>query len=196
MPKFSIIATDYEGHVPRAAMARGLDSLRQQTFRDFEVIICHDGPKSVPYEEEVSLAGLPNLKIVNTPEWMGDWGHHSREFAMPLASGEYLVNFNIDNILYPHALERISQKIDETESPIVIFSIYHHKIHPNALVPFSGIPPVLFNVDALQAVIRKDIWESVGYWYRYEDISDGMIIERICNEHGYFPLYEVLGENF
>jgi hypothetical protein len=54
-PRFSIIAVDYEKHVPRAGMVRGLESLAKQTFKDFELVICHDGPKETPYEDEIDF---------------------------------------------------------------------------------------------------------------------------------------------
>ena len=58
--KFGIIAVDYEGHVPRDGMVNGLKSLSAQTYRCFDVFICHDGEKSTPYSDE--LAGV-DLKV-------------------------------------------------------------------------------------------------------------------------------------
>jgi len=213
MPKFSIIAVDYEFHVPRQGMVGGLKSLAAQTFKDFEIIIVHDGPKTIPYEEELGdvLDGL-DVTFTSTPVHCNNWGHSSRDSGMRIAKGEYIVHFNIDNMLYPFALEEINNSIDEVY-PIIIFPIIHHKI--NALrrgynldqyargevpetrdIVFNGIPPVLANIDVLQFVARKDVWENAGYWYNLTEQSDGIIYSELCRDNNYKALSRVLGENF
>jgi hypothetical protein len=64
-------------------MRRGLQSLADQTFKDYELIICHDGPKSIPYENEIDFKemGLDPI-IINTEQWHGRFGHPSRDKAM------------------------------------------------------------------------------------------------------------------
>ena len=219
MTKFSIIAVDYENHVHRQGMVNGLKSLAEQSFQDFELIICHDGPKQISYEKEINFKelGLSPI-IINTPQHMGNWGHSSRDMAMRQASGEFFIHFNIDNLLYPNCLEKINNKIEETNSKIIIFSIIHHKI--NALrrgyilnqcaegwvaeswVPedktlfFTGIPPVYCNIDALQLVAHRKIWENNDYWNDYHEQSDSKIYERFCKENEYVHIPDILGENF
>jgi len=51
MPKFSILSTDYDKHVPRDKMKQGLETISMQTFKDFELIIVHDGPKPTSQKE-------------------------------------------------------------------------------------------------------------------------------------------------
>lgn len=195
MPRFSIIAVDYEGHVPREGMRNGLRSLANQTFKDFELIICHDGPKQIPYEHEVDLKELGlNAVIMNTPERMEDWGHSSRDYAMRRADGEYFIQFNIDNVFYPDALEKINKKLDEITEQIVIFQVRHFKAAGGSV--FRGIPPKHCFIDAMQLVAHRKIWENVGYWYRKEGTSDGLIYEDMCNRYPWAELPECLGDNF
>lgn len=195
-PRFSIIAVDYENHVPRDGFRSGIESLANQTFKDFELIICHDGPKETPYEDEIDFEAL-GLKpiIINTPEHMADWGHPSRDMAMRQATGEFFIQFNIDNIFYPEAFEKIDQKLTDAETQILIFHILHFKVN-NGSVPFSGIPPVVASIDAMQLVAHRDIWKEVGYWYRNDFCADGYIYQDMCMRHPWAELPEVLGNNY
>lgn len=195
-PKFSIIAVDYDGHVPREGMDRGLRSLANQTFKDFELIIVHDGPKQKPYKDETDLSIFPSPPLLlEHTERVNDWGHTGRDSGMRQAKGDYILHFNIDNILYPDCLKIISDKIDETASPIVIFTIKHYKIN-GGTQPFSGLPPVWCNIDALQLVAKREIWEEMNYWYDRHETSDGRIYEQMCKRYPYVHIGEVLAENY
>ena len=202
MTKFTIVATDAEGHVAREGMKEGIESLFRQSFKDFELLIIHDGPRNGDYGDE--LQSIPeNTKFLETEKhygiygldkfWAGyGWGHHSREFGINKASGEYIIHFNIDNILYPDALQKISDKIDETGSEVVVFACKHTKFNINY---FSGIPPVMGKIDLLQCVASKKAWESIGGWHRYDHSADGFLFEEIIQKYGYVHIPEVLGEN-
>ena len=194
MPKFSVIAVDYENHVPRQGMIEGLKSLADQTFKDFELIICHDGPKKVPYEEEIDFKelGLSPI-IINTPQHFGNWGHSSRDLAMRHANGEYFIQFNIDNKFYPNALETINNCIEETSSNVVIFTIIHHKEGGRV---FSGLPPSMSYIDCMQLVAHRKIWQEIEYWYDLTFASDGNIYSRIGREYPYVHIEKCLGENY
>ena len=196
VPKFSIIAVDYEHHVPRTGMRQGLLSLAAQEFQDFELIIIHDGPKNVPYEEEFDFSVFKNPPIfLNTSERMNNWGHSSRDLGMRNATGEYFFHFNIDNIMYPDCLEEIKNKIEETNSKVIIFTIKHHKIDGGAN-PFRGIPPYYCNIDAMQLVAHRDVWSKIGYWYDTHEQGDGALYQRIGEEFSWVNIEKILGENF
>lgn len=199
MPKFSIIATDAENHVPREKMKQGVRSILDQTYEDYELLIIHDGPRSNPFELD-----LPeNARLLETEKFYGiygldefyagfGWGHHSRDMGIKVAEGEYILHFNIDNILYPHALQTISDKIDKTKADVVIYACTHEKFD---IKYFSGLPPVMGKVDLLQCVASKKAWESIGGWHRYDHSSDGFLFEEIIARYGYVHIPEVLGEN-
>jgi glycosyltransferase involved in cell wall biosynthesis len=192
--KVSIIAVDYEHHVPRYGAYRGLLSISEQTSKDFELIIVHDGPKEVPYEQEFDFKELNlNPIITNTHQRMNDWGHSSRDWGMRMANGDYFLQFNIDNVLYPDAIEEICKKIDESGTPIIIFSIIHHKDNDKL---YTGIPPDLYNIDCMQLVGHRDMWQELDYWYDKRDSSDGWIYEVITRKYDYSDIEKCLGENF
>jgi hypothetical protein len=195
MPKFSVISVDYEHHVPRDGVFRGLQSISQQTYKDFELIICHDGPKQLPYDQEFDLEALGLQPIImNTPERMADWGHSSRDFAMRRATGDYFVQFNIDNLFYPDAFAKLANKIDSVDQEIVIFTVRHWKAAGGQ--PFPGVPPVHCGIDCMQLVASRRIWEEIGYWYRKDPTSDGLIYQAMCDKYPWVQLSDILGENF
>lgn len=199
MPKFTIIATDAENHVPRNKMKQGVRSILDQTFTDYELLIIHDGPRSKEFELD-----LPdNARLIETDQFYGiygleefyagyGWGHHSRDLGIKEAEGDYILHFNIDNILYPHALQTISEVIDKTKSEVVIYACTHEKF---GVKYFSGVPPVMGKIDLLQCVASKKAWKSVGGWHRYDHSADGFLFEEIISKHGYTHIPEVLGEN-
>jgi len=193
MPRFSIIGVDYEKSINRDRFRESLESLSNQTFKDFELIICHDGPKETPYNEEVNFEELElNPVILNTPERMDLWGHPSRKLGMENATGEFFLVFNLDNLLYPNCLEILDNAFNFVEERILIFNITTH--HRNNTV-LRGIPPVWCNIDAMQLVAHRDIWESVGWWYRNEFTSDGLIYEDMCQKFPWLEVPQVLGEH-
>jgi hypothetical protein len=207
MKKFCIIAVDYEYHVPRTgktpSIQTGLQSIANQTFRDFNIVICHDGPKEKTYEEEgidFKALGIEPI-LINTEKRMNDWGHSSRDLAMKYAYennlGEYYIQFNIDNLLYKNALEYLNNEIDKTTKNIFLFSIIHHVI--GAVV--SGDRPVFHKTDALQVVAHRDVWKECGFWEDKRYDSDGYIYTSMCahlpdEEPNYHGILKVLGENF
>lgn len=199
MPRFTIVATDAENHVPRDKMKQGIKSILNQTFIDYELLVIHDGPRSKEFELE-----LPeNARLIETEQFYGiygleefyagyGWGHHSRDLGIKEAAGEYILHFNIDNILYPHALQTISDTINKTRADVVIYACTHEKF---GVKYFSGIPPVMGKIDLLQCVASKKAWESIGGWHRYDHSADGFLFEEIIARYGYTHIPEVLGEN-
>lgn len=199
MPKFTIIATDAENHVPRDRMKQGVRSILDQTYEDYELLIIHDGPRSNPFELD-----LPdNARLLETEQFYGiygldefyagyGWGHHSRDLGIKEAKGEYILHFNIDNILYPHALQTISDTINKTKADVVVYACTHEKFD---IKYFSGVPPVMGKIDLLQCVASKKAWDSIGGWHRYDHSADGFLFEEIIARYGYVHIPEVLGEN-
>src|SRR5512132_2763231 len=101
MPRFSVIVVDCETHTSRDAARSGVGSICEQTFRDFEVVFVHDGLKRRPYEVEFDLGGIEHVKTMYTKKRSMHWGHSLRDYGMRIADGEFIINFNIDNLLYP-----------------------------------------------------------------------------------------------
>jgi hypothetical protein len=211
--RFCVISRDYEHHVPRehnpdevssTSIHRGLESLSNQTFKDFNVVICHDGPKKKTYKQDKvdfnKLGLTPHL--INTKERFGVWGHNSADLAMRYAYennlGDYYIHHNIDNEFFPEAFQLINNAIETYNRNVIIFEIYHWKIYGKEAMdtPWTGLPPVRQSIDSMQLVAHKDIWKEIGFWNSKEKESDGILYEDICRRFSYHHIPIVLGHNF
>ena len=190
--KFSIIVPHYDGVISDKVLCQGLDSLSQSTFKDFEVLIYHDGPISRPFPK-ISGYNL-NYKYKETKKRYNDWGHSLRDLGIKEARGEYIVHFNPDNLLDPHALQEIAKLDDDIIiCPVVLEGTYRkgsmlvrtHKEENRVLL--DGFPPVHQNIDAFQLVMKTQIWRKEGGWYNKTEQGDGIMYQEFCKK--YEPRY-------
>ena len=211
-PRFSIVVTYFQGTQPRDVFLRGMQCLQRQSFRNYEVLVYHDGPLSDP--------DVPSpFPIRATAERFNDWGHTLRDIGIREARGVYILHFNADNILYSNALETLEyysrrpahlvqpdgRAIDTPE--VMVFGIHkngyqrHFRMwykHPPGVktsVILTGNPPERYNIDCLQMVISRRIWLEIGGWYDKQNESDGVIYQAVAEKYGYRGVPVVLGEH-
>jgi hypothetical protein len=214
MPLFSLIVVHYQGTISRETFARGVASLQNQTFRDFEILCYHDGPLLD------SDAPQP-VPIRATPQRFNDWGHSLRDIGIREARGDYLVFFNADNVLYPFALETIAKElrrpnrifIQHTGHPldtdnIVIFPILMHDMQrflsDNVRLPpgsgcytiLTGNPPQMGLIDCMQLVMKRQLWLAEGGWRDKRQAGDAYMYPQFAAKYGYRAVGPVLGEHF
>lgn len=210
-PRFSIIVVHYQGSNPPDVYLRGINSLFAQTFRDFEILCYHDGPLLDP--------GAPSpVPIRCTERRHNDFGHSLRDRGIREATGEYIVHFNADNVLYPDALAEIdaalrrepvlrtaSGKAMDTDDivifPIVLWDFQYF----NGLVrgpkgtgiglTLSGIPPVHGLIDCMQLVMKRSLWLAEGGWTDRRPEGDGRMYEKFAAKYGHRCVPKVLGEH-
>lgn len=212
-PRFSILVAYHQGSVSYPEYLRGIESVLGQTCQDFEVLAYHDGPLL-----DDTLDFRVPLKV--TDRQYADWGNSLRDLGLKEAKGEYVVHFNVDNYLYPNALEEIGKEIDRQPrlfSPdgtaldtndIIIYPIiyrgwqvnsgvaYLRKDHPEIFTIFTGVPPVPGNIDSMQLVMRRDLWLAEGGYYDKSPNGDGIMYERFTKKYGYRTVGPPLGEHF
>jgi len=212
VPLFSIIATHYQPVIPHPVFCRGVESVRNQTFKDYELLCYHDGPLTDPAVE------MP-VPIRCTPVRHNDWGHSLRDLGIREATGEYILHFNADNVLYPNALATIAAEIarpprlkDQSgrildSNDIVIFpirmfglqrvngAVVQFKGSPPFFTILTGNPPVVQNIDCMQLVMKRSLWLSEGGWADKRELSDGFQYQRFAAKYGYRECGPVLGEH-
>lgn len=195
MYKFTIIVTDYDQWVDREKAKRGIQSLEHQTFRDFEVLIIHDGPRTRNPIDDLGLAHLTaKFSLIDTDKRHNLWGHPQRNLGIELASGEYIIHFNIDNYLEPSALEILNHYLNAKKCDGIVFPIRQHV--GNQVSILRGYPPVHCGIDCLQMCASTKAWRSIGGWHNYEESSDGWLYMELHAKFDIKPILEVLGDNY
>jgi hypothetical protein len=191
-PRFSIILVDFQGSTPDALLLRGVDCILAQTCKDYELLCYHNGP--LLDESIVQPLKQRGIEFRCLEKNFNDWGFESRSRGIFAATGEYIVHFNSDNELAPNALEIVSKAIDATNHPpMLVFQILTTTRGTRHLL--TGNPPVVHNVDALQAVVKRQIWVDNGGWVERTQTSDGEQLQRFAQKHGFVAINAVLGEH-
>lgn len=209
---FSIIVTHYQPTIPHRIFSRGISSLLAQTFKDFEILTYHDGPLT---DTSVKF----NVQVRCTENRFNDWGHSLRDRGIREANGDYILHFNADNILYPHALAEIAKEIkrparllDEQDrvidsDDIIIFPILMvglQRVNGKVVqykggAPFytimTGNPPVLQNIDCMQLAMKRSLWLAEGGWSDKREMSDGYQYEAFAKKYGYREVGPICGEH-
>ena len=117
-PYFSVIVP---AHNAEDRMRKGLDTIRGQTFRDFELIIvcddCQDNTAEIAreYTERVYEVGWHSCG-------------KTRNKGLDEARGEWILFMDDDDWwLHEYVLQQLSDKIDEYEADIICFSfVFRH----------------------------------------------------------------------
>lgn len=100
-PNISVVIINFNGG---AFLQGAIDSLRQQTYRDFELIL-FDNASTDGSVDSIEFAHIPAARLVRNPENIGFAAGNNR--AAELASGKWLVLLNPDTVAAPDWLEKM-----------------------------------------------------------------------------------------
>lgn len=189
----------YQKTVTDEMFERALTSLAMQEFKDFELLLYHDGPLDHPFtlKQEVLLS-LLKAKITITEEHFGDWGHSLRDMGIKAAKGDYIIHMNADNKMY-NVLKKMSDCMSDYNSEIYIFIIRLMNVKFDDIdMPYADIKgvPKREDIDAMQLVASKKVWDEVGGWYDKSKNSDGIIYEKMCKTRKYEHIPILIGEHY
>lgn len=108
-------------------MERYFDSLKNQTYKDFEVIIVDDCSSDDSYKklEEYAVKSDLNITVCQTPYNSGPG--KARNLGMDKASGEWLTFIDNDDWVSNDFLEKIENVLKENEVHCVIYDYYIQK---------------------------------------------------------------------
>ena len=120
-PKISIVLPVYnvEKYINRA-----LDSLLNQTFKDFEAIIVDDCGQDESIKIAKEYAEKDNrFKIFYHKKNLGTY--HARKTGIDKSSGEYIVFLDPDDEFKLNALENLNYIIMSEKPDLILFDVYH-----------------------------------------------------------------------
>lgn len=113
MPKISVLIPAYNA---QETIQKTMNSVLNQTFTDFELIIVNDGSKDATEEivlsnkdERIRYFKKENGGIANT-----------RNYAISVAQGEYIAFLDADDWMEENALELLVNKANETKAEVVV----------------------------------------------------------------------------
>lgn len=121
MPKVSVIMGTYNGE---KFIQRALDSLLNQTYKDFEIIICDDGSTDTTLNilEEYTKKNK-NITVIQNEENLGLPATLNR--CIQSAKGEYLARMDDDDISYPERFEKEVAFLDEHSEYTIVGTSRH-----------------------------------------------------------------------
>lgn len=104
-----------------AYLARCLDSIIAQTYSDWEVIAVDDGSKDNSYQILQEYATKDQRIAVLTKKNEGPG--LTRNFALELAQGDYIVFVDSDDYIEPIYFEELAKCVSENESDVVFIDV-------------------------------------------------------------------------
>jgi glycosyltransferase involved in cell wall biosynthesis len=105
-------------------------ALYAQTYKNFEIILVHDGPIAGTQDEK-ELAGYrydPRLKVFETEKPGNDWGHAARAFGLTQVSqaSNLIVFGSADNYYMPEFFEYLSKPFDDEKVQATYCNCLHN----------------------------------------------------------------------
>ena len=202
--KVSVITPTYRRD-PKVLL-RCLSCMKLQTVRNWEQIICSDGP------EEESNARIVvetfrdarfKYQALGKAKREHDYGNTVRAEMMNKAAGEYILFLDDDNLILPDYLERMTEILDnDKEAGFAVCRILHfgplNTVKTNLVAPvvLEGDPVRLYWIDPLQCLVRREAMIDVGWDCVVGYLSDGVTLERLGNKYRHVRIPDILGIHY
>ena len=173
--KVSVIVPVYNTEI---YLRKCLESLVHQTLHDFEVIIVNDG--STDSSSTIIAEYMQKYPYIKAFNKQNGGMSSARNVGLDYATGEYIAFVDSDDYVEMTFLERMYEKIKETESDVVICGYYaitekdrelikcHMNLSPDQKVEFLLSPPMVWN-----KMFKKEIFDKLRFKQDifYEDLD-------------------------
>lgn len=179
-PRVSVVLTvyNYASHVGAA-----IESVAASDFDAYELVIVEDRSTDDSLDViERTLEHVPWLRATVIARGRNQGLPRGRNLGIERARGEYVFILDADNMIYPHALSRLTQALDEAPDAKFAYGIIEqfNDAGPVDLVSFLPWDPERLRygnyIDAM-AMLRRSAVEAVGGYlldprlYGWEDFA-------------------------
>jgi glycosyltransferase involved in cell wall biosynthesis len=182
-PKFSIIVVCYQRYNNLQCL---LYSLLAQTYKDFEVIIIHDG-YDIEHEKIASefVSKDSRFRYMYTDTRYNDWGMSLRNLGVSAAKGEWVINTNDDNYYVPIYLNELADKIEANKECNFIYYdcvLSHHNVLNHNGKDYGLLIPQIRScyIDMGQFAVKSEIISR--YKFKISFTGDGELVEDMKHE--------------
>ncbi|MEI7982307.1 MAG: glycosyltransferase family 2 protein [Bacteroidota bacterium] len=165
-PLVSVLMTTYNRE---KYLAKAVESVLSSTYDNFELIIVDDQSKDRSLDIAQDLAAKePRLKVVLNEKNLGDYPNRNK--AASLAKGKYIKYVDADDLIYPTGLEVLVSGMEQFPGagfglgslPQDKFRIFPFMLMPEEAYKRHYFKEQLFHKAPLSAIMRKDVFDSVG----------------------------------
>lgn len=179
-------------------VARAIRSVRAQTFGDFEMIVCTDGPANPAMLTLIDRVGDPRIRYMSTGARLGGYGAAVREHVMRQGlEGRYLCFLDDDNVLFPRYIERMTTALrEQSAARFAICSIFHGgPMAAGADASPFYLPGELKvgHIDSLQVMVEREAMEAVGWQDLDQYDADGRTFLALGHRYEHVRVHECLG---
>lgn len=136
MPKLSIICSAYNSE---EYVKESLDSVFQQTFSDFELILINDGSTDNTRDILIGYTDRPNVRLLENR--LNEGIPVSRNRALLIAQGEYIAIHDSDDVSLPSRFEEQVNFLDSNKNCTVVGSHAYKISHTGELLGSMVYPP-------------------------------------------------------
>ena len=161
-------------------LKRSIESVLNQNFNDFELIIIDDGSKDNSREIIEQYSNNNQIKIIYQEK---KGLNISNNIAINISSGEYLMRLDADDFLDKNALNILSNTLDNNQNAALVFSDYYIIDDSEEIINIERRHDFKKSVSLLDqpahgacTMFRKSMLVEVGgYWTNF-DRQDGFDI--------------------
>jgi glycosyltransferase involved in cell wall biosynthesis len=155
-------------------LGEAIESVRDQTFQELEIIVVDDGstdPETIDILQQLTVEGVMVVRVRNQGP------SAARNEGIQMASGEYILPLDADDLIAPTFLEHAVDFLDHNSEVGIVYGTV--ELFGDAQGPWPqpqfSVETILFeNMIVASAVFRRDDWKLVGGYrlkmvYGWED---------------------------
>lgn len=152
-----------------------VDAMRNQTDKNFEAIVYHNGHSSLL---SAYIDGIEEIEYEESDINTGMWGTVNRQTAIEECNTGYIIQTSVQDYWLPQAVEYINKLLSEQKPDILLWNSINHLVGPcqvlDAQLAWS-------KVDWGNFAIRTDIAKKVGIQHGDKYTADWLFIQDVMN---------------